>query len=105
MKLFQSVQRSFALVGITSGQSNGPKQFNWKISIAICSYSAQAIAFNVYLFHIATTFWEYTDNIFINSAASAVVTGFTIVAFNKPKFFGFIDSCETFVVKSKQKKT
>lgn len=102
MRLFQSVQSFFAIVGITSYQSMQKHPFNHKILATFFSYSLTMTSYNVYLFHVATTFWEYNDNIYMNSATMLVVIGFTIVVFNIKKLFEFIDSCEAITIDSKQ---
>lgn len=75
MLLFQTIQRGFALLGISSHQ---PMQknpiINHKIAMTLLTYVLTIVSFNVYLFRVASTFWEYTINIYSNSATFLAVS-------------------------------
>lgn len=101
MKLFQSVQESFAILGITLEQSVRSNPFNERILAALSSYLMRVILFTVSLFHDAETFSEYTENIWLNSAAILVLVAFAVMVFNKGKFFALIDNSVTVVANSK----
>lgn len=91
MNLFQSAQESFAILGITVDQSMQTNPFNKRILAALLSYTLTVTIYTVFLFHDATTFWEYTDNIYTNSATIAIVLCFTIVVFNMRKLFALLE--------------
>lgn len=101
MLLFQLVQKRFAFLGITSHQSMQKNPFSITLLATFLSYILAIISYNVYLFSVATTFWEYINNIYLNSAATTIVVCFVILVFNMNKFFEFIDSCVTIATDSK----
>lgn len=101
MKLFHSTQESFAILGITLDQSMQNNPFSKRVLAAFSSYILTIALYTVFLFRDANTFWEYTDNIYTNSATMVIVACFIIVVFNMEKCFALIDSCVTVVAKSK----
>lgn len=103
MKLFQSIQRGLALVGLTSYQSRQKNPFSRKILITTFSYTLTVISFDVYLFCVARTFWEYTENIYTNSQLTVAVFCYIIVVFKMKNIFQGFNECEIFTVKSEWK--
>lgn len=101
MKLFQSVQETFATLGITLNQSMKNNPFNTRTLAAFSSYILTVTLYTVFLFHDAKTFWEYTDNIYTNSATIVIVVCYVIIALNMEKCFALIDRCVTIVATSK----
>lgn len=100
MHLFQTIQKIFVFVGISSYQSMQVNPFDRKLLLTIFSYSLTIISFDVYLIHVANTFWEYNDNIYINSASTLAVICYIFVVFKMKIIFQIISDCETVAVKS-----
>lgn len=101
MKLFQSLQENFAIMGITSDQSTKNSPFNGRILATLSSQILTVILIAVFIFHDAYTFWEYANNIFNMAGAIILVVFFAIIIFSMRKFFALIKSCETVVAESK----
>lgn len=100
MKLFQSVQENFAVIGVTSDQSMQSNAFNNRILAAVSTYTLNVALYIVFLFHDASTFGEYTYNIYSNSATILILICYIIVVFKMNKCFALIDRCATVVAKS-----
>lgn len=97
MKLFQSIQKSYAIVGISRGQ----RPLNIKslaVAFALCSSTASNI---VLLFRGPGNFNEFTDMIYVISLNMLANIYFCYSIVNMEFFFKFIDSCEKIVDKSK----
>lgn len=103
MKLFQSSQEKFAILGITSDQSIKNNLFNGRILAGFSVYILTVILIAVFIIHDANTIWEYANNIYNMSGAIIIVVFFANIVFKMRKFFALIDSCETTVAKSKFK--
>lgn len=73
-----------------------------KVLETLVSYTLTVISYNVYLFYVATTFFEYTDNIYQNSALISSVICYVIAVFKMNKLGSVFSACEAFVVDSKQ---
>lgn len=101
MKLFQSVQENFAVIGVTLDQSMKINPFNERILAALLSYTLNVASYIVFLFHDATTFLEYTYNIYANSATILILICYIIVIFKMKKCFALIDGCANIVAEGK----
>lgn len=101
MKLFQSSQEKFAILGITSDQSIKNNLFNGRILAGFLVYILTVILIAVFIIHDANTIWEYANNIYNMSGAIIIVVFFANIVFKMRKFFALIDSCVTTVAKSK----
>lgn len=99
MKLFQVVQKNFAVFGIAA---NRPI-FNKKL-VKICLYYGVDLTLStVYLVFEAETFLEYTSNIYVTTALLVICSYFAIWILKLEKFFALIDDVERFIRESKTK--
>lgn len=64
------------------------------------SYTLSIISFNVYLFHVASTFFDYTNNIYTNSASTMTVISYIVLVFNSKQIFPNINHLEKMTVDS-----
>lgn len=94
MKLFQIIQKKFAFFGITSTQSIEAHPFNEKILLVYVVYGSTWISSVLFLVRRASTFEEYTNNIYITTATAMIIFCFTVVVLRMPKLFEFINKCE-----------
>lgn len=92
MKLFRIIQKNFAILGITSAQSIQKHPFNRQIVLLYSIYGSTWISSVLFLFQKANTFEEYTNNIYITSAAAIVMFSFTIIVFKMSKLFEFVNN-------------
>lgn len=101
MNLFQTTRKGFQNVGISPCQSMQINDlFNRKVLATLFSYTLTVISYNVYLFCIATTFFEYTDNVYANSALTSSVICYIIAVFKTKKIGRVFHECETFTIES-----
>lgn len=92
MKLFQIVQKNFALLGICSNES----RLNRK-SVMIFLAFGLAINFGIlFLFFKANTSLEYTNNIYMTTVMILSCIAFAIMLLKKGKLFKLIAKIEEF---------
>lgn len=100
MKLYQSAQRQFALLGISSQLLIQKYPFNEKILLMSFSYICKIISFCMFMYYNVNTFREYTDSIYVTSTVVLIVICYANVVFRVAGFFKFIDSCDEIVATS-----
>lgn len=96
MKLFQFVQKQFAILGIIPNQQQQP--FNLKIRMVFVCYWTTNISNVLILIFKAKGFNEYTNSTFITSATTTVAICYTILILNMAKLFEFIEFSEEITV-------
>ena len=99
MRLFEEVQRNFAVLGISSIAAN-QNSFNCRTVIGLLTFGSSTFLHLVFLFHEAKTFGEYTDNIYMTTATVATAVCFINVILNMNKVFQYIESLDEIVNKS-----
>lgn len=99
MKIVQVVQRKFELLGICSNQSrlNGSYVMTWLV------YVIGTASSTVFLIHGASSFQEYTNNLYMTTALWVGYIYFTIMFFKMEKLFILIDNVEKVLDKSEWK--
>lgn len=102
MRLFQSTLESFAILGITLDQSVQKNPLNARILAAFSTFTLRIVLYTVFFFHDASTISEYTENLWLNSAATLVLIGFAVEVFKMDKIFALIDNCVTISAESEQ---
>ena len=102
MKLFQSAQRCFAMLGIYPIQANGKYLcFNRKIWIVFISYLVGIIFNCVFLFRKVHSFEEYTDIIFRISISILIIICYVVIVLQMENLFQIINNCEEIIRQSK----
>lgn len=97
MKLFQSIQRSYAILGISSNRG----RINDRMLFAAFIIGSSLIL-NIVSFFVETkSFREYTDATFVTSAETLCVINCTIIMCKKLRFFEFIGHFERILDQSK----
>lgn len=97
MKLFQIIQKDFALLGIDSIESKCSRD---KLVLTCLLYGLGIILSILFLVIDANTFIEYVNNIYIMSALGVLVMFFAICAFKRDKIFRLINHAEQIVDES-----
>lgn len=100
IKLFQLIQATYAILGITSHQSVQKYPFNWKILMVSFSYGSSSIIQLIYLteaIQSANRISECTDSIFITATTISVALYFAISVYYMSELFRFIRGCEKMV--------
>lgn len=96
MKIFQTIQKNLEIFGISSVQ---PAQTycNRKILLYLLSCGSLIIMNCIFLIHVAKSFKEYTDSIYITSVSVALFVSFSFLIRRIANLFEFIDSLEKII--------
>lgn len=100
MKIFQSIQTNFAILGINRNQSVQKHNTNFKNLVSLILHGFITISYLLYLVRIASTFREYTDGIFATSAVIVCGVSMAIVIWTMAKWFKLIDNLESIIIDS-----
>lgn len=97
MKIFQSAQRRFAILGIGPNKPpwNGTTLLILFIFVILISFYA------VFLVNMANTFKEYTENIYLTASMSTITFIFAVFVVKMKMMFELIDLLENCIEKSK----
>lgn len=102
MKIFQSIQKNFAVLGIDRNQLLQKHNTNFRNSVSLFLHCFITVSYLVYIVHIASTFREYIDGIFVTSAVVVSGLSMAIVVSAMEKWFNLIFSLESVIVTSKK---
>lgn len=91
LKLFQFVQRQFAILGLIPNQKY---PINTKILMALGAYWLDNALNCVYVSVAVDNFIDYANSIFIICATTTIATCFTLSLINSNGLFILIDSAE-----------
>lgn len=101
MKIFQEIQRSFLILGITPYQSIQANPFNTHIVKALLGSVLSTASYFLWFFYIAMSFNEYVKAIFYIFGSAITTVGFSVLVWKMKQWFRFIDNLETFINESK----
>lgn len=102
MKIFQTIQMQYEILGISStNQSNQRYPADKRILHAFLLFGWLFFSHFVYIFHVASNFMEYMEGICTTSASVIIFVCFAVKVFGKPKLFGMIGSIEKMIDTSK----
>lgn len=97
VKVFQSAQRIFSILGISSDK----RPFNRTILTFVFTFGAMVCCYIVFLLSIAETFKQYTDNIYLTASTSIITFCLVVVSCKMRVIFKLIDCAESFINESK----
>lgn len=98
MKLFQTIQKNHAIVGIRSNQTHA---INGRVVVTFSIYVLGFTSCAIYLFHEANTFFEYSSNMFLTTGLIMIIVVYAIIFFKITKLFELISDCERVFDRSK----
>lgn len=101
MKLFKSIQKHFAVVGISSRHANQKHLLNAKNVTATIIFGLTFTVKAMYLVHGAEQFEEYIAALFVVTALVSITVCFAIFIWKMPNVFQLIDTFEKTVNESK----
>lgn len=101
MKLFQTAQKNFALLGINPYDPSRKNQFNKNIFLYILLVVSCFTQTGAFLIFEANTFDEYTEGIYILSASILSPMAVASLAFQLKTLFKLIKRCENIFDSSK----
>ena len=93
MKLFQQIQKDFAIYGIGSRQ----KPFNWRNLVAVLMFSIGIVLSSIHLFCEAKTFQEYADTIFTATSLVVATINFVYIACEMRRLFDSLNDAEKII--------
>lgn len=96
MKLFQIIQKNFAVLGVKANLS----RFNGKLVKTCIIYSLGTTSSAAFLFFKAKTFVEFTSNIYVTTALAGISSYFIFWIIKLENFFKLIDNIEKFCEES-----
>lgn len=97
MKLFQNIQLDLSILGIDSNQTIRSRR---KLVVTCLIYGLTMTSSVLFLGLKATTFNEFTNNIYTTSFSGAGCIEFAIIAIKRTKVFDLIDDFKIFIEKS-----
>lgn len=98
MKIFQTVQKSFAVLGIISN-SNQSRLNKKLIKVCMICYLSGTLA-TAFLILEAKGFWQYTMNIYVTTSTIMISSYFTFWIFKVEEFYALITNVEEVFNKS-----
>lgn len=90
MKILQIVQTNFAILGISSNQSN----LNRKSAMGIIVGGLAATSSAMFLLFKANSFVEYVNSFYVTTVLVAFYICFAVLLFSKEKIFKLIDKVD-----------
>lgn len=105
MLVFQAIQKTFAVAGITRKLVTQAYPLNVKIVMGFLLLNTGATINLIYTVWYADTFAEYTQSIYVFSLVELLVFALLIVIFKVDELFKFVDTCNGIVNTSECHKT
>lgn len=102
MSVFEIFQKNAVNIGIDRKQLIAKYAFNAKSLKCFFVLGILVIFSDVYFFHSANNFREYTESFYITSMANAVFLVFTIAIWQMKALFQFIDDSKRMSLLSEQ---
>lgn len=100
MKILQSTQRNFSILGIGVQQSNGKYILNVRNGLALFVLGLASISCYVQLFHVANNFQEYTDAVYMSVSTTGAAAELVIAIWKMRPLFECVTSFEKIVNRS-----
>lgn len=97
MKIFESIIKYFAAIGITA-QS---RPFNMQNLLTFVVFAIMMVVVGEFLFFEASSFREYTESIYISSIIFTIFVTFLFIIWKRENIFQFIDCFEKIAETSK----
>lgn len=94
MMIFQSIQKNFAAVGISSNLVDQSYPFNWKILLGFIALVSYFISNLMYTFCEAKTFAEYNQSMYMSALTITIIFALIIVLVNVTKLFNLMNGFE-----------
>lgn len=99
MKIFQTIQKNHAIVGIVPRKQN--QSFNGRLVVTFSLFGLSFTSSAIFLFYKANSFLDYSNNMYITTGQAMLFIVCTIIIFKKAKLFQFIDHLEKSLNQSK----
>lgn len=103
MKIFQSIQRCLAVLGLKSHDTIQTHSINIESVTSFLVFSMCIISNTVYLVREANSFFEYVESFYVTFAASISFEIFAFFTWKMTELFEFINNMETIIQHSEQR--
>lgn len=101
MKVFQSFQKSLAMLGIRRNSNNlHAHPIDRNVLAVYIVIGLTVVSFGLFQYYGSHDFEESTKSIYFLTVFNAVIINFTFVVFRAKKVFEFIDVCEEIINES-----
>lgn len=100
MKVLQSVQNYFAIIGIVPPQSHQSHRLNMKNMTMLLIFSLFTVSANVFFVYEAENFRELTDSFYAACSATLTTLSFSTIIGRMYLAFEFIENLESIISKS-----
>lgn len=100
--IFKELQKNAVHIGIDRKQLTTKYRLNEKSLMCFFVLGILVICSDMYFFHLAKNFREYTESFYITSMSNAGTLVFLIAIWKMNVMFQFIDNCERITVISEQ---
>lgn len=97
MKVLQSTQRNFSILGIGVMQSNEKYRFNRRNGLALFVLGLASISCYVQLFYVANNFQEYTDAVYMSASTTGASAELAIVLWKMRPLFEIVTKLDAIV--------
>lgn len=94
MKIFQSIQEYFVMLGIDQHQSIQKHPLNAKNLVAFFTFGCSVIFTFIFTFYVAESLVEYANSILMGSMFLMITIVFAVNVFSMKNMFTFIDRLE-----------
>lgn len=105
MKIFQTIQTHYAILGITNTthQSTQKHPFSIRVFMGFLLFGSLNVLDFVYIFRVANGFTDYMNSICAASTSIIFSITFAAIVFRKSTLFGSIDSLEQLIDTSERR--
>lgn len=97
LKVFQTTQKNFAMMGISRKLATQAYPLNVRILMGFLILYSLAIFNLIYTIYYAKTFAEYTQSVYVFSLGALIILALFIVILKVNKLFELIDNCNSIV--------
>ena len=98
MKIFQTIQKQYAMMGISPTHPWTQKSlFNKKIAFGLLLFAYCIVSQMVFILHVASGFMEYMEAICSSSATVIMFICFVAIVLRKTKLFESIENIEKLI--------
>lgn len=94
IRIFQTVQKNFAFLGISPALMDQPYPFNRRILFGCLIFGSALISVFISIIFEANTFWEFSQSAFFGSVLVSGILALLFLVFRVPRLFKLIASFE-----------
>lgn len=98
MKIFQTIQAQYAILGVSSSNHSTRKyMFSTRVLFGFLLIGCTIVSHFLYIFYVANDFMKYVASICVASGTTLTFVSLAAIVFRKAQLFGCIDIIEKFI--------